>query len=82
VREFLDEVFCYLDLDWKKYVEIDSRYLRPTEVDFLQGDSSKARKVLKWEPKVTFKGLAKMMADADMEIAKREKIIKEREKRD
>jgi GDPmannose 4,6-dehydratase len=80
VKEFLDEVFSYLDLDWKKYVEIDQRYLRPTEVDFLQGDSSKARKVLKWEPKVTFKGLAKMMADADMKIAKREKIIKEREK--
>jgi len=79
VREFLDEVFGYLDLDWKKYVEIDPRYLRPTEVDFLQGDSSKARKVLKWEPKVTFKGIAKMMTDADMEIAKREKIIKERE---
>jgi len=82
VREFLDEVFGYLDLDWKKYVEIDPRYLRPTEVDFLQGDSSKARKVLKWEPKVTFKGIAKMMTDADMEIAECEKIIKEREKRD
>ncbi|MHC4546048.1 MAG: GDP-mannose 4,6-dehydratase, partial [Planctomycetota bacterium] len=79
VREFLEEVFGYLDLDWQKYVEIDPRYLRPTEVDRLLGDASKAKKVLKWEPKVTFKELAQMMTDADMEIAKREKIIKEHE---
>jgi GDPmannose 4,6-dehydratase len=77
VREFLDEVFGHLDLDWQKYVEIDSRYTRPTEVDFLQGDSSKARKVLGWEPKVTFKELAKMMTDADMELAEHEKILKD-----
>ncbi|NIP28883.1 MAG: GDP-mannose 4,6-dehydratase [Phycisphaerae bacterium] len=79
VREFLDEVFGYLDLDWQKYVEIDPRYLRPTEVDCLLGDASKAKKILKWEPKVTFKKLAQMMTDADMEIAKREKIIKDHE---
>ncbi len=79
VREFLDEVFGYLDLDWQKYVEIDPRYFRPTEVDCLLGDAGKARRVLGWEPKVTFKGLARMMADADMEIARREKIIKEHE---
>jgi len=77
VREFLDEVFGYLDMDWQKYVEIDPRYFRPTEVDILLGDSSKARKVLNWEPKVTFKALAKMMTDADMEIARCEKIINE-----
>ena len=77
VREFLDEVFGYLGLDWQKYVETDPRYLRPTEVDFLQGDSSKARKVLKWEPKVTFKELAKMMTDADMKLAEDEKILKD-----
>ena len=77
VREFLDEVFGYLDLDWQKYVEIDPRYYRPTEVDVLLGDSSKARKVLKWEPKVTFKELAQMMTDADMELAEREKILKD-----
>jgi len=82
VREFLDEVFGYLDLDWEKYVEIDERYLRPTEVDRLLGDASKAKKVLKWEPKVTFKELAQMMTDADMEIARREKIIKEHEGRE
>jgi GDPmannose 4,6-dehydratase len=77
VREFLGEVFGYLDLDWQKYVEIDPRYFRPSEVDCLQGDASKARKVLKWEPKVAFEELARMMTDADMEIARREKIIKE-----
>jgi len=82
VREFLDEVFGYLDLDWEKYVEIDERYLRPTEVDRLLGDANKAKKVLKWEPKVTFKELAQMMTDADMEIARREKIIKEHEGRE
>ncbi len=77
VREFLSEVFGYLDLDWEEHVEIDPRYFRPTEVDFLQGDSSKARKVLGWKPKVTFKELAKIMTDADMQIAEREKILKD-----
>ncbi len=80
VREFLDEVFGYLNLDWHKYVEIDACYYRPAEVDVLLGDPSKAKRVLKWEPKVTFKELAKLMTDADMEIARREKIIKEHEK--
>ena len=82
VQEFVAEVFSHLDMDWEKHVEIDSRYFRPSEVDYLQGDASKAKKVLKWEPKVTFKELARMMADADMKIAKREKIIKEQEKSD
>jgi GDPmannose 4,6-dehydratase len=77
VREFLGEVFGYLDLDWQKYVEIDPRYYRPTEVDFLQGDASKAKKALKWGPKITFEGLAKMMADADMNLAEREKILRD-----
>jgi GDPmannose 4,6-dehydratase len=81
VREFLDEVFGYLDLDWQKYVEIDPRYYRPTEVDFLLGDSSKARKALKWKPKVTFKELAKMMAEADMKLAEHEKILKDHGKK-
>jgi GDPmannose 4,6-dehydratase len=79
VQEFLEEVFGYLDIDWREYVEIDSRYYRPTEVDILQGDASKAREVLKWEPTVTFEGLARMMADADMKIAQREKVVKEHE---
>ncbi|MDQ3439834.1 MAG: GDP-mannose 4,6-dehydratase [Planctomycetota bacterium] len=75
VRAFLDEVFGILDLDWKKYVEVDPRYFRPAEVDLLLGDASKARKELKWEPRVTFKALAKMMTESDWKIAKREKLI-------
>jgi GDPmannose 4,6-dehydratase len=75
VREFLDEVFGLLELDWKKHVEIDPRYFRPTEVDLLLGDAAKARYVLKWQPKVTFKALAKMMAESDWELAKRERVI-------
>ena len=51
VREFLQEAFDYAKLDWKKYVSLDKRYLRPTEVDLLLGDSSKARRVLKWNPR-------------------------------
>jgi GDPmannose 4,6-dehydratase len=66
VREFLDEAFGHLDLDWKPFVEIDPRYFRPAEVDLLVGDSSKARKKLGWEPKITFKELARMMVDADL----------------
>ncbi len=71
VKEFLQETFGYAGLDWKKYVEIDKRYFRPTEVDVLLGDSTKARKVLKWKPKVNFKGLVRMMVDADMELTRK-----------
>jgi len=77
VKEFLDEVFGYLQLDWQKYVEIDPRYFRPSEVDVLQGDASKAGKILGWEPKVKFKELARMMVDADVKMAEREKILKD-----
>jgi len=70
VREFLQEAFDYLKLDWKKYVAIDKRYLRPTEVDLLLGDSSKARRVLKWKPKVDFKQLVRMMVDSDMQVVR------------
>ncbi len=66
VKEFLDEAFRYAGLDWKDYVEIDKRYLRPLEVEFLQGDASKARKKLNWEPKVRFKDLVKIMVDTDI----------------
>jgi GDPmannose 4,6-dehydratase len=66
VREFLEEAFGYAGLDWKANVEIDPRYLRPLEVEFLQGDASKARKILKWEPKLRFKELVKIMVDADI----------------
>ncbi len=79
VREFVEEVFSYLDLDWQKYVKVDSRYFRPTEVDFLQGDASKAKKLLNWRQKVTFKELARLMTDADMKLAKQERILKDHE---
>ncbi len=77
VREFLDEVFGYLDLDWQEYVEIDPRYYRPTEVDLLLGDAGKAKKVLHWQPKVSFRQLAVMMTDHDLELAQDEKVLKE-----
>ncbi|MBI9015963.1 MAG: GDP-mannose 4,6-dehydratase [Phycisphaerae bacterium] len=77
VREFLDEVFGHLDLDWQKYVEIDPRYFRPTEVDLLLGDASKARKQLNWSPEVSFKQLAQMMTDSDLKIAEHEKLIQD-----
>jgi GDPmannose 4,6-dehydratase len=77
VREFLTEVFGYLDLDWEQHVEIDPRYLRPSEVDLLQGDAGKARRQLQWQPKVTFVELARMMTEADLELADREKAVLE-----
>ena len=80
VKEFLDEVFGYLGLGWKKHVEIDPKYYRPTEVDMLLGDASKAKKILGWSPKVGFKGLTRIMTDADMRLAQREKVIADHEK--
>jgi len=74
VQEFLEEVFTYVDLDWQKYVDIDQRYFRPTEVDVLLADASKAREKLGWEPKVTFKQLVRIMVDADMEALGLESI--------
>jgi GDPmannose 4,6-dehydratase len=67
VRELLDVAFGRVGLDWQPYVEIDPRYFRPTEVDHLHGDASKARRVLGWKPRVTFKQLVEMMVDADEE---------------
>ena len=61
-----------LGLDWREYVVHDSRYERPSEVDLLLGDASKARRELDWEPKVKFADLVAMMVDADLDIAKRE----------
>src|SRR3990167_6712515 len=72
VREFLNEAFGYVGLDWKKYVRIDKRYFRPTEVDYLLGDNSKARKKLGWRPKVDFKELVRMMVDSDMKVVAQE----------
>ncbi len=75
VREFMERVFFKLDLDYEKYVAIDKRYFRPTEVDALQGDASKAEKLLGWRPKVSFDMLIDMMIKADMELAKKEKTL-------
>ncbi|HUJ44441.1 MAG TPA: GDP-mannose 4,6-dehydratase [Opitutaceae bacterium] len=75
VREFCQEAFGLLGLDWSKYVRHDARYERPAEVDVLMGDSSKARRQLGWEPKVRFKDLVKIMVEADLEQARREAQI-------
>jgi GDPmannose 4,6-dehydratase len=69
VREFLDEAFGYLNMDWHDYVKIDPRYFRPNEVDFLLADWSKAQKALDWEPRVRFHELVRIMVDADLELA-------------
>lgn len=67
VREFLEEAFGYLNMDWQEYVRIDPKYFRPTEVDYLLADPSKAVKALGWEPRVRFKDLVRIMVDADLE---------------
>ncbi len=72
VREFAEAAFAHVDLDWKKFVKHDARYERPAEVDLLIGDSTKAKKILGWEPKVRFKDLVRIMVDADMELLSRE----------
>jgi GDPmannose 4,6-dehydratase len=69
VREFLDEAFGYVNLDWHDYVEIDQRYYRPNEVDYLLADARKARENLHWEPRIFFKDLVRIMVDADLELA-------------
>jgi GDPmannose 4,6-dehydratase len=75
VREFAERAFARLGLDYQKYVAIDPRYFRPTEVDALLGDAKKARKILNWRPKVGFDQLIDMMVAGDLEIAKKEKTL-------
>jgi GDPmannose 4,6-dehydratase len=75
VREFAEKVFTKLGLDYQKHVMIDPRYLRPTEVDVLLGDATKARKALRWRPKVSFDQLIDMMVAADLETAEKEKTL-------
>lgn len=75
VQEFLDLAASYCGVDWKKFVEKDPRYLRPTEVDCLCGDASKARKKLGWAPKVGFPQLVKMMIEHDLELAEQERTL-------
>lgn len=75
VREFLDIAGERLGLDWQKHVEIDPRYFRPTEVDYLHGDASKAHKAFGWQPETSFEQLVQMMVDGDHALAKREKML-------
>jgi GDPmannose 4,6-dehydratase len=75
VREFCEATFAMLDLDWRDYVQIDKRYLRPAEVDVLQGNSTKARSQLGWEPSVSFEELVKCMVEADLDLARRERTL-------
>ena len=72
VKEFIQETFGFLGLDWEKYVKYDARYERPAEVDLLIGDPAKAKKQLGWEPKVRFKELVKIMTEADLKLAQQE----------
>ncbi|MDD5226952.1 MAG: GDP-mannose 4,6-dehydratase, partial [Candidatus Omnitrophica bacterium] len=67
IREFLDLAFGHADLDWKQYVKVDEQFYRPAEIYELKGDYSKARRVLGWEPSVSFKELVHMMTDADLQ---------------
>jgi len=75
VKEFLEESFSIVGLNWKDYVEVDEKYLRPNEVKHLLGDSTKIRKELKWSPKVSFKELTKMMVESDLNLAEQEKVL-------
>ncbi|MFW5858115.1 MAG: GDP-mannose 4,6-dehydratase, partial [Planctomycetota bacterium] len=69
VREFLEEAFGYVDLDYRDYVHTDPRYYRPTEVRHLQADAARARARLNWTPKVHFRDLVRIMMDADLQLA-------------
>ena len=71
VREFLEEAFSCVGLDWQQHVEINARYFRPSEVDLLIGDATKARTVLGWRPKTAFRDLVRLMVDADIALAAR-----------
>jgi GDPmannose 4,6-dehydratase len=76
VKELVETAFSYLDLDYRDFVKVDERFIRPAEVDLLIGDSSKARKILGWEPNVSFEQLVKIMVDSDIELLKREQRLK------
>ena len=76
VREFVAKAFGRVELDWERHVEYDARYNRPTEVDVLLGDASKARNALGWQPRVGFDELVQMMVDADLALAEREHAAK------
>jgi len=77
VRQLVEEAFGLLDLEWQEHVEIDPRYFRPTEVDRLEGDPSKARERLGWTPRVSFEELVRMMVEHDLELAGQERTLKD-----
>jgi GDPmannose 4,6-dehydratase len=77
VRAFCEEAFGLLDLDWHEFVKHDTRYERPSEVDLLLGDASKARRVLGWEPKITFKELVRLMVESDLRVARQELAVQQ-----
>ena len=76
VRDFLDEAFSFAGLEWQRHVEIDPKYLRPTEVDDLLGDATKARSTLGWQPKTTFRQLVQMMVASDLRLAEEESAVR------
>lgn len=75
VREFVEKVFSFLDLDWERHVEIDPRYFRPTEVEVLRGDAARAREKLDWKPRVTIDELVRRMTEHDFELARQERTL-------
>jgi GDPmannose 4,6-dehydratase len=77
VREFCELSFGHLGMDYKDFIEIDPRYYRPAEVEQLLGDNTKAQKALGWKPTVDVKGLAIMMVENDLELARREKTLRD-----
>jgi GDPmannose 4,6-dehydratase len=77
VRQFCELAFGHLGLDYRDFVEVDPRYFRPAEVDQLLGDASKARSALGWKPKVDIKSLAAMMVEHDLELAQRERTLRD-----
>jgi len=78
VREFCEEAFGYAGLDWQQHVEVDPKYFRPTEVDYLMGDYSRAHAAFGWKPQTTFRELVQIMVDADIQMADQERILQER----
>jgi GDPmannose 4,6-dehydratase len=75
VQRFLETAFNYVNLNWKQYVEIDPRYFRPTEVDVLLGDATKAHERLGWQPTTTFEELVVMMVEHDLKLARQEQML-------
>ena len=75
VRDFLETAFSLAGLDWKQHVEFDPRYLRPAEVDHLEGDATRTREALGWKPQTDFKTLVGMMVEHDHDLARRERSL-------